>query len=258
MKQWITLFKKEQLEMLRNFKWVWLPLVFIILGMTDPLSSYYMPRIIDAVGGMPEGTVIEMPTPQAAEVLLATVSQLNLLGVLIIVLASMGVIAAERKSGLAAMVLVKPIPIINYVTAKWLNVSLIGCVSLFVGYITGWYYTSVLFGTVSFELFLQSYVIFAIWYTFVLTLTIFFSAIFKVAGVAGFITLTIVISLSILTNIMGDYMIWSPAQLGDSVASLIMVGQLGDGFWLSLSVTVLLVVAMLFGATKILENKELE
>lgn len=258
MKQWLTLFNKELLEMWRNFKWIWLPLVFIILGMTDPLTSYYMPLIIDAVGGMPEGTIIQIPTPAASEVLLMTVNQLSLLGILIIVLASMGIIASERKSGLAAMILVKPIPVIKYVTAKWASLLLIGFVCLFLGYITGWYYTSILFATVPFELFLQSYFIFAIWFMFVLTLTIFFSAIFKVGGIAGFLTLTTIVVLSISTNLLGDFMVWSPAQLTDSVASLIMVGHLGESFWLSLSVTVLLVVAMLIGAAKIFANKELE
>lgn len=258
MKQWRTLFTKELLEMWRNFKWIWLPLVFIILGMTDPLSSYYMPIIIDAVGGMPEGTIIQIPTPSANEVLLMTVNQLSVLGLLIIVLASMGIIASERKSGLAAMILVKPIPVIKYVTAKWVSLLLIGFVCLFLGYLSGWYYTSVLFSTVPFEIFLQSYFIFAIWYMFVLTITIFFSALFKVGGIAGFLTLTTIIILSISTNLLGEFMVWSPAQLTDSVASLLMVGHLGENFWVALSVTVLLVVGMLIGATKIFENKELE
>lgn len=258
MRQWLTLFKKELLKMWRNFKWIWLPLVFIVLGMTEPLTSYYMPKIIDAVGGMPEGTIIQIPTPAANEVLLMVVNQLGLLGVLIIVLASMGVIASERKSGLAAMILVKPIPIFSYVSAKWVSVLMLGFFALFLGYLSGWYYTAVLFETVPLQLVIKSYFIFAIWYAFILTLTVFFSSIFKVAGITGFLTLGTIMVLSIATNALGDIMAWSPANLSDSVASLLIGGQLGEHFWLAFLVTLILVGAMLMGSVAILKNKELE
>lgn len=257
MNQWITLFRKEILEMWRNFKWIWIPLVFIVLGMTDPLTTYYMPIILDTVGGLPEGAVIEMPVPSPNEVLLMSMNQLNMLGVLVIVLAFMGIIASERKSGLAAMILVKPVSFFNYVTAKWVSLLLIGGLSLFLGYLSGWYYTSILFGTVPFETIIKSNLILLLWYVFILTLTIFFSSIFKIGGITGFITLVSVIVLSIMTNILGDWMVWSPAQLTDSIGSLVMLGEIAEGFVFSLVSTLVIICVMVYAAIKILKNKEL-
>ncbi|MGO4888336.1 ABC transporter permease [Anaerobacillus sp. MEB173] len=257
MNQWLTLFNKELLEMWRNFKWIWLPLVFIILGMTDPLSSYYLPVILEIFGGLPEGAVLEIPKPTSNQVLLMAMNQLNTLGMLIIVLAFMGIIASERKSGLAAIILVKPIPISKYITAKWVSLLLIGMISLFLGYFTGWYYTTVLFGPVAFGLFLKSFLIFALWYLFILTMTLFYSAIVKVSGLAAFLTLFTIIVLSVATNLLGDFMNWSPAQLTDSIGSLVMVGQVADSFWLPVMMTILLSAAMVISAVTIFKNKEL-
>src|SRR5690606_36374281 len=105
-------------EMARNFKVIWVPLTFLFLGAIDPLTAYYMPKIIDALGGLPEGTVIEIPLPSPGESLLMSVGQFDTLGVLIIALMLMGTVAGERKSGVAEMVLVKPVPVGFYISAK--------------------------------------------------------------------------------------------------------------------------------------------
>ncbi|WP_368505384.1 ABC transporter permease [Alkalihalophilus sp. As8PL] len=257
MKQWLVLFQKELLEMARNYKLIWLPLVFILLSMIDPLTTYYMPQILEMSGGLPEGAVFEMPLPSAPEVLMMTVSQLNLLGVLIIVLASMGTIAAERKSGLAGMILVKPIPYSSYVTAKWAGLSVVGLVSVFLGYLAGWYYVTLLFEPISFATFLQSYLLFALWFVFIFTLTIFFNTVVKVPGLVAFATLATVIVLSVLTNTFEKWMMWSPAQLTGNVGSLLIEGRTLEDLWLTVMVTLILVVLLMISAVNILRNKEL-
>ena len=70
MTQWTVLYRKEMTEMARNYKILWIPIVFILLGVMQPVSSYYMPEILDTFGGLPEGTILEMPTPTGAEVLM--------------------------------------------------------------------------------------------------------------------------------------------------------------------------------------------
>ncbi|WP_100372290.1 ABC transporter permease [Bacillus sp. FJAT-45037] len=257
MRQWLVLFQTEFLEMARNFKIIWLPLVFILLGMTDPLTTYYMPQILEMSGGLPEGAVFEMPLPSAPEVLMMTVSLLNLLGVLIIVLASMGTIAAERKSGLAGMILVKPIPYSYYITAKWAGLSVVGLASVFLGYLAGWYYVTLLFEPISFGLFLQSYLLLALWFLFIFTLVIFFNTVVKVPGFVAFVTLATIIILSVLTNTFDTWMRWSPAQLTGNVGSLLIEGRKFEDLWLTVTVTLILVVGLMFSAVTILRNKEL-
>lgn len=75
--------------------------MFLLLGSSTPLSTYFMPQILENFGGLPEGAVIDIPTPTGTEVLAQTLSDFGLLGVLVLTLALMGIVSAgtaERSS----------------------------------------------------------------------------------------------------------------------------------------------------------------
>lgn len=173
MTQWTVLYQKEITAMVRNYKILWIPIVFILLGVMQPVSSYYMPEILDTFGGLPEGTILEMPTPTGAEVLMNVLSNYGMLGVLILVLSAMGIVSEEKQSGVAAMVMIKPVSYSSYILSKWAGLLTITFVSLLIGYVASWYYTSLLIETVAFERVFQSVVIYSIWLVFVVTLTLF-------------------------------------------------------------------------------------
>src|SRR5699024_9542675 len=130
-------------------------LVMILLAIMDPLSLYYLPEIIELTGGVPEGTVFEMPPLTPSEIILVTLEQLNMFGVLIIALITMGTIAGEKNSGITEIILVKPVRYVHYVTSKWAAYLLLIWASLFIGMMANWYYTNLLFGDVSFVTVLQ-------------------------------------------------------------------------------------------------------
>lgn len=56
--RWVFMVQKELLEQARSFKLLWVPLVFIILGIMQPVSMHLMPLILEQAGNLPEGTVI--------------------------------------------------------------------------------------------------------------------------------------------------------------------------------------------------------
>lgn len=71
MNNFTVLAKKEFVQMVREFKVIWLPLVFIFLGLTQPVVSYYLPSILKALGGG-QGITIDpsMAAQKAAKYLL--------------------------------------------------------------------------------------------------------------------------------------------------------------------------------------------
>ena len=99
MRNFLILFKKEMKESVRSGKWVWLPIVLMVIGLSQPLTTYYMPQILEMAGNLPEGAVIEIPKPSGEEVLIGTMSQYGTIGTLLFVLAMMGVISQERQTG---------------------------------------------------------------------------------------------------------------------------------------------------------------
>jgi len=257
MSQWMTLFQKEILEMWRNFKWIWVPITFILLGVTEPVSSYYLPQIIKSFGGLPEGAVIDIPPPTAGAVLASGLSQYSTLGVLIIVLSTMGGIAGERKSGVAAMILVKPVSYLSYVTSKWAGSLLLVWLSLFIGYLSTWYYTGQLFDWVAFSDFMQSFVLYGIWLTVVLSITVFFSSALLAPGMSGFVSLAVTLVVSIVSGALSHLLEWSPSQLTSYASGLLTTGDLPEHAIPASILSILIIIVLLWLSVFLFKKKEL-
>lgn len=257
MTQWTVLYRKEMLEMIRNYKVLWIPIVFVLLGVMEPVSAYYMPEILDTLGGLPEGTILEMPTLTGVEVLMNVLSNYGMLGVLILVLGGMGVVSAERQSGVAGMVMMKPVPYSSYILSKWVGLLTITLFSLSIGYIASWYYTNLLIETVAFEPIFQSLVIYSIWLVFVVTLTLFFSTIIKGSGSVAFVTIFVVFAISMITSILGRYMKWSPATMIEHAGEVLLLGELDVSFLLALIITIAIIIVILISSIQIFKQKEL-
>lgn len=255
--QWSVLFKKEMLENWRNFKWVWVPLVFILLSVMDPISTYYLPQIIDSVGGMPEGAVFEMPEMAPADALMMSLSQLSMLGTAVIVLISMGMIAGERKSGVAELVLVKPVSYFGYISAKWAAMLLLVWVALVVGLLASWYYVDLLFGDISFLDVLAVIFFYGLWMSLVVTVNTFFSTLVRTPGLAAFFTITFIVSLSILNQIFGHILEWIPNAISGYLRAMLADGSIPADLWGTSLVTVMLILFLLFASLFVLRKKEM-
>lgn len=255
--QWKILFKKEMIENWRNYKWIWVPLVIILLAIMDPISSYYLPQIIESVGGLPDGTVIEMPTPLSSEVVMMSLGQFSSLGVLIIVLMSMGTIAGERSSGVSELILVKPISYFNYITSKWASLLLLVWVSFSVGMITSWYYINILFGELLFTSLLLIILFYGLWLTLVITLSIFYNTLFKTPGLVGAFTIVTIMAMSVLTSIFGNHLTWSPNNLSGHIHETLLSNEVSTDLIATSMIALALTAALLIGAIVIFRKKEL-
>lgn len=257
MTTWLVMYNKEMLELWRSYKWLWVPLVFVLLGIMQPVVSYYMPQIIENAGGLPEGTVIEIPLPTAAQVMVETLSQYNTLGILILVLAVMATVSGERTSGVAGMILIKPVSFASYVTSKWAGAVTLTAASLLLGSLSAWYYTLQLIGSLPFEHMVLGTMLYGLWLAFVMALVVAFSAILRSTGAVAFLTLLVTIGLSVLPSLFAEWMKWSPGTLTQHASGAIMTGRWPEDSLLPVLVTVALLVAVLTVSVKALRSKEL-
>src|SRR5690625_1057829 len=254
--QWKTLFKKEMLENWRNYKWIWVPLVMILLAIMDPITTYYLPLIIESVGGLPEGAVLEMPTLLPSDVIMMSLGQLSSLGVLIIVLMMMGTISGEIKSGVSELVLVKPITHRNYITSKWASYLLIVWLSLFLAMLTIWYYINLLFGELSFLTLLLVIIFYGLWLTLIVTLAIFYNTLVKTPGLVAALTIITAIIMSIVTSIFDHLLTWSPVKLSGYIAEMLIFSEVSTDLIATSLVTIGMIVCLIVASIYIFRNKE--
>lgn len=255
--QWSTLFKKEMLENWRNMKWIWVPLVIILIAIIDPISNYYLPQIIESAGGMPDGASIDLPEFTPADVVMMSLGQLSSLGVLVIVLMSMGIIAGERKSGVSELILVKPVSYRNYITAKWAALLVLVWGSLFLGMLASWYYTNILFGDLSPLAFLQIVFFYGLWLTLVITVSIFYNTLFKTPGLVAFLTIITIMLMSIVTQIFGHLLTWSPVHLSSYIHEMLLTESISSDLVATGFVTIVITIILLAASIFTFKRKEL-
>lgn len=224
--QWKALFHKEILENWRNKKWIWVPLVFILICIMDPISYYFLPEIMEMAGNVPEGMAFEIPEMTGAEIALISLEQLSLFGVLVVILIAMGTIASERNQGITDIILVKPIRAIHFITSKWLAYALLTFIALFIGLLANWYYSSLLFGDYDFIAFLLIFAFYSLWLLFVVSLVIFYNTFVKNAGMVVACTIGTLFILTSINMAVGHRLTWFPNRLSSHLAAMIQTDKI--------------------------------
>lgn len=257
MTQWSTLFKKENIENWRTLKWIWVPLVIILLAIMDPITTYYLPQIMDLTGDLPEGASFNFPTPSPPDAIMMSLGQLSSLGVLVFVLIAMGVIAGERQSGITEMILVKPVSYANYVLAKWAALILLIWTSFLLGMLGSWYYINILFGSLSFMSLMQVVFFYGLWLTLVATITIFYNTLVKKPGLVAFLTIGTLLVMSVITQVFGRYLLWSPNNLSQHINDMLTFEEVSGTLIATSLVTVCLIIILLISSISLFKIKEL-
>ncbi|WP_227395056.1 ABC transporter permease subunit [Jeotgalibacillus aurantiacus] len=250
-----VLLKKEWLEMKRSYKWLWMPLVFIALGIMQPLTSYYLPDILEQFGGLPEGAVIEIPLPGAGQVFVETLGQFSQIGLFVVVLGIMGMLSGERTGGTAVMVLAKPVSYFAYFFSKWTAAAAIVLISYVAGAAASLYYIYLLFDPISFADVMSASFFYILWLLFAVSLVLSLSTVLKRSAAVAGAGLVILLLLSLLSSIFREPMLWTPGSL-TLHSQAIMMNESPEGAWRSIISTILLSVLLVAGSIRYLKKKE--
>ncbi|QQK81480.1 ABC transporter permease subunit [Salicibibacter cibi] len=208
-----VLLRKELLETFRSYRWLWLPVFFIGLAIMQPLLSFYMEDIVEQFGSMPEGTMMTIPTPSAEQVYSETLGQFTQIGTFTLVLAFMGSLSNERKSGEALLTLSKPTKYYAYWFSKWVSALGITTVSYLVGITAAIYYIFALFEPLPAGEILLSTIAYLVWLMFVVTIVLVWSTVSKHTSVAAAGALITLLLLNVSASLFGDLMSWTPGIL---------------------------------------------
>lgn len=257
MMQWRVLLQKEWRDHVRSLKILWIPLVFVLYGVMQPVMLYYMEDIMKAVGNMPEGYDMGITDVTAVEVIASTVGQFHLIVALIFVLSFMGSISKERKNRTAALLYVRPISFSSYYFSKWSGATIIALFSIIIGLLASYYYTVILYNEVDVWRIAALIGTYSLWVLFVVTVTITASALFS-TGVAGTLAILLTYFLQLIDSIIGQFWTVSPWKLGTYAVTWLGSKPDSSDFWLSVVVTVVAIIVLMFvgvfGARKNMGN----
>lgn len=243
MRQFKALLLKEWRESVRSFKIVWIPLVFVLLGISDPLMNYFMEDILQAVGNMPDGFMMTMPEFQPADLLIASTGQFQTIGLLVLITAYIGSVSRERQNGTATLLYVRPMSFTALFFSKWIVASTIAVISAMAGYAGSMYYTALLYGTVDLQKFLAMLGTYCIWLLFVMALTVAMSAAFQ-TSVAAAVTIILIPVGLLVDTLIGSFWSVTPWKLAKYGTGLLTDNVLMKNYWYTLLVILVLIVVI--------------
>ncbi|MDQ0159820.1 ABC transporter permease [Alkalibacillus salilacus] len=255
--QWQTIYKKEMLDHWRHFKWIWVPIVFILFAVMDPLTAYFMPIILESAGNVPEGATIDIPNPSVGEAMIMSFSQLNMLGVLIAVVISMGLISRELSTGVYELILSKPVRYSHYITAKFTAMMTLLSVSIIIALITGWYYVTVLFGDLAFTQLLTSAIFYIFYFMLILSIVMVFNSFLTSPGLVAFLSIFTVVVLNAITSIFDHVITWSPMLISDYIGTYFFSGEIETDLYFSTGIAIIISLLLLWLSIFLLKRQEM-
>lgn len=254
MRGFTVLLQKEFREAWRSWKFLWIPLVFALLGMSDPLTNYYMMDILNAVGNLPEGFEMLMPELMPVDLLQASIGQFQTIGLLVLIASFVGAISKERASGMATLLYVRPISFSAYFMSKFIVMSTVSLISILAGFAASVYYTVVLYGTFEIGTLMASFFTYFSWLLFVIAVTLMMSAAFTTV-VATACAFAVIFIGQIVDALIGAFWTISPWKLPVYGVQLMRGTMEMSDYWWSLSITlVIAIICMSIGALTMKKN----
>ena len=244
MNQFTTFFKKEWLEMWRSLKFIWIPLVFVILGIMDPITNYFIDDILASVGNLPEGYEMLLPDFTPVDIYAATTGQFQSIRIIVLVAIFASAISRERQSGTATLMYVRPISFASYFLSKWAAAVGLAVSCVLVGYFSSFYYTNLLFGSVPFDQFLAMVGTYCVWIIFAVSFTLAMSAAFKTSIAMALSILAIPVFLMI-DSLIGSFWTITPWKLANYGVQILAGDIVWKDYYWTLAITISLTIVFI-------------
>ncbi len=254
----IVLIKKEYVQMLRDFKVIWLPIVFIFLGATQPVVTYYLPSILEVLGGG-QGIIIDpsMTAQKGGEVLASTLgSQFDQLGLMILAISMMGIIQTDKANGMLAFILTRPVTVTSYIGGKMVSNYLMAAFSVTIGYFTSYLYVNYLFTTVPFSHMITGLVFYLVWVLFIISFTTMISAIFHSQGIIALISIIFLIGCRIIVGLNPIMDQVNPASMSKHAMETLITGFVNSKALDNVLLTLVWILLTLFVTNYWIVNKK--
>ncbi len=254
----IVLIKKEYVQMLRDFKIIWLPIVFIFLGATQPIVTHYLPSILEALGGG-QGIIIDpnMATQKGGEVLASTLgSQFDQLGLMILVISMMGAIQTDKENGMLAFILTRPVTVTSYVGGKIVSNYLMVAFSVTIGYVTSYLYVNFLFTAVPFAHLITGLLLYLIWILFIVSFTTMISTIFHSQDMIALISIVFLLACRVIVGLNPIMDLLNPASMSKYAMETLVTGGVHSNAIITGVLTIVWILLTLFVTYYWIANKK--
>ncbi|WP_445492660.1 hypothetical protein [Niallia sp. 03133] len=253
-----VLIKKEFVQMVRDFKVIWLPIIFIFLGITQPIVTYYLPSILNSLSNGQGITIDPSITNQKGETVLASTlgSQFDQLGIILLAISIMSVIQVDKANGMLSFILSRPVTVFSYIGSKIISSYLLTVFSIVIGYFTSYLYINYLFTDISFKPMIIALLFYLVWALFIVSFTTMCSAIINSQAIIAIISIIFLLGCRIFVGLFTIFDVVNPASMSKHAMVTLITGEVRLDAWVNLFLTFLLVLLTLYISIYWISNKK--
>lgn len=250
-----AMLKKEIAEIFKTYRWWVIPVVFLFFAFSAPASVKFLPELLK---GQLEAQNIKIafPEPGPIEALAEFFKNLGQMGMLAVILLTMGLISDERSKGILAQILVKPVSRASVVLSKFIIHGGYLTLSVLLSSAACLLYTIAIFGETDIGNFVAGISVYMLYLLLVFSVTLFFSAIVRSPIAAGGFALLSFFALSIMPALGQVLSKYSPPALSSIAINIIQEKPATDVIW-PIAVTLLMITVLLAAAVLLFNKQEL-
>lgn len=249
-----TLIKKEILEVVKTSKIYVLPLIFLFIGFSSPITTKMMPDIVKSMAGKIQ---ISMPEPFWFDSFLQFHKNLNQMALIAVILVFMGLVADEKNKGTAILVLTKPVSRAEFIMAKFIVAWLLILMSTIFSFASCAIYTQVLFGKIELGITFTALVLFMIYSTNLLAVIVGLSSMLRSSIAVGGLAFTYYILNSIIPMLNNSITKFLPGRLTFLQNDLILAKAEFSSAFGAIIFSSLIAILMIYLGIKKFQNEEL-
>jgi ABC-2 type transport system permease protein len=247
--------RKELLYQWRTHRVLIVCAVLMAFGIMSPLLTKFTPQLLSSFEGaeMFADLIPEMTMKDSMNQHIETITQF---GFILVILLGMGAVAGEKERGTAAMILSKPLSRATFLTSKYTAQSLLYILAFSLTTAVGYYYTSTLFESLDFRIFLHLNMLLLVWILVFASVTLLGSSLGSSIGAAAGFSLAGSILLLLISNIPrigallpGGLLSWA-GQISSQTESA--------GNWGAVTMSVVIILICLIAALGVFERQELQ
>jgi ABC-2 type transport system permease protein len=223
----------------------------------SPPTAKLTPQILSSV--FPKGMAPKLPTPTIIDAFAQWFKNVSQIGLLAVILLTMGLVAEEKASGTILLIVTKPVTRANVVLSKFTAQAIWMTLSFLTAAASCFLYAILIFKFDKMVEFSQANALLALYFVLIVAVTIFFSTVLNNQIAAGGLSLVTVMLLSLIASLSQTFDKYAPTGL-TTIGSGIALGQKGteisQAVWPALT-AIGLIIVLLAAAIMIFNREEL-
>lgn len=253
MKAYFAFTKKEFCEMIRTYKLLIMSIVFIIIGIMNPLTAKLTPNILSSF--MPEGMSITITEPTAMDSWMQFYKNVPQMGLIVTVVVFSGIITNEYAKGTLINILTKGLSRKTVILAKFTAASVIWTLSYWICFSISFGYTKYFWWENTPNIFFSALCVW-IFGVFLVAVLILAGVVFKSNYMVLLMTGLFMVAL-FLVNIIPKFKEYNPLTLITDNMLLLKESVEISAFMWPIIISFLFIVISIVSAIYIFDKKQL-